>query len=284
MTKRLRPLLGTFVEIAIVDAGYLSPIQCEAAFSAAFSCIEQIQQQLGFHNPASELSRLNASVMEWQKLGASSIKCLKLARALTRISDGKFNCTLGKSVVDKGALPSIATAQNPLTMGCWQDIEIRGTHVRLRRPLWITLDGIAKGFAVDLAIKTLKQHGVASAWVNAGGDMRVYGSCVLPISIRDHCGRDHFMGGLQNAAIATSTSEYTAETPGLLLNAAGNVIAPATWTVIAHSAWRADALTKVAANTAASERSDYIRRFGGNWIALPETIPTATFPPRQLSE
>lgn len=280
MLKRLRPLLGTFVEIAITDAGHLTETQCEAAVGAAFSCIEKIQQQLSFHNPASELSRLNRSVMEWQKLQVSSMQCLKLARALTRISAGKFNCTLGKALVDKGALPPPANSRTPLMIGNWQDIEIRGECVRLRRPVWITLDGIAKGFAVDLAIKTLKQQGVASAWINAGGDIRVYGATVMPISIRDHLGQLHPMGGLHNAALATSTSHYSAQTPGLLLNTEGNEITAATWTVIAHSAWRADALTKVAANLPEQERSDYIRRLGGNWVPL----AGATFSPQQLAE
>ncbi len=280
MIKRLRPLLGTFVEIALAESAHLTESQQEAAFSATFSCIEQIQQQLSFHNPASDLSRLNAAPMEWQQLHASSIRCLKLARALTRISNGKFNCTLGKAIVDKGALPPVANAQTPLVIGTWQDIDIRGNYARLRRPVWITLDGIAKGFAVDLAIKTLKQHGVESAWVNAGGDIRVYGPIIMPISIRDHVGQLHPMGGLQNAAVATSTSQYSSETPGILLDTAGNELTAATWTVIAHSAWRADALTKVAANLPEQERSNYIRRLGGNWVPLTR----ATFSPQQMSE
>lgn len=280
MINRLRPLLGTFVEIAITEHGSLSAAQADAAISAAFCCIEKIQQQLSFHDPASELSRLNTSIMEWQKLQASSMQCLKLARALTRVSTGKFNCTLGKVLVDKGALPPPTSSQTPLMIGSWQDIEIRGLYARLRRPVWITLDGIAKGFAVDLAIKTLKQQGVESAWVNAGGDIRVYGATIMPISIRDHLGQLHPMGGLQNAALATSTSHYSTETPGMLLDAAGNELTAATWTVIAHSAWRADALTKVAANLPVQERSDYIRQLGGNWVPL----TSATFSPQQLSK
>lgn len=286
MLKRLRPLLGTFVEIAIAEPGSLSATQAEAAISAAFSCIEKIQQQLSFHDPASELSRLNSAPYEWHPLTKSSIQCLKLARALTRISAGKFNCTLGKQVVDKGALPPLKTNHPTLASGDWQDLELSGKYARLQRPVWITLDGIAKGFAVDSAIKTLQLLGVASAWVNAGGDIRVYGSAILPISVRDHLGFDHAMGGLQNAAIATSTSTYTEETPGILLTAEGNAIKPATWTVIAHSAWRADALTKVAANTPPAIRSEYIRQLGGRWVQLAgdSHTNTATFSTQQLSE
>lgn len=278
--KRVRPLLGTFVEIAIADAGQLTEQQVQVAVTAAFDCVEKIQQQLSFHNPQSDLTRLNCSLMEWKNLQPFSIHCLKLARALTRISCGKFNCTLGKSVADKGALPTPASTHAPLSIGSWQDIEIRGHQARLRCPLWITLDGIAKGFTVDAAIKTLQLHGIKSAWVNAGGDIRVYGSTIIPISIRDHNNQDHPMGGLQNAAIATSTSLFSAEHPGLLLDNKGEQIAAATWSVMALSAWRADALTKVAANVPEAERKAYVRRLGGNWIP----VSAATFSSQLLSK
>lgn len=269
MQKRLRPLLGTFVEIAILDPGKLTDQQILAATNAAFTRCEQIQQQLSFHHPGSDLTRLNRSVLDWVELHPRSIQCLKLARALTRLSQGKFNCTLGKALVDKGVLPAPDITTRPvLNLGSWHDIEITGQRARLRRPVWVTLDGIAKGFAVDLAIRELQFSGVASASINAGGDLRVYGPAIIPIVVRDHTGRDHPMGGLQDAAVATSTSHYSAEQPGLLLGAKANELHANTWTVISTSAWRADALTKVAANSTASQRAATIRALGGNWVPL----------------
>ncbi|MBD3777296.1 MAG: hypothetical protein IE920_09210, partial [Thiotrichales bacterium] len=50
VTKRMRPLLGTFVEIGIetLDDTQLMNI----AFSHAFHAIEQVQQQMSFHSAA----------------------------------------------------------------------------------------------------------------------------------------------------------------------------------------------------------------------------------------
>lgn len=271
MLKRMRPLLGTFVEIQLVDTGALSDKQCHDALSGAFSAIEQIHNLLSFHQHSSDLSRLNAAQNQWVQLHPRSIQCLKLARALTRISKGAFNCTLGKAIVDKGALPApnyINTRSDWLSIGKWDDIEIQGQQARLRRPLLITLDGIAKGFAVDMAAKYLQHQGVASAWINAGGDIRVYGSAIMPISIKDHLGQLHTMGGLQNAALATSTTNASAQYPGLVLGKKAEPVAAGTWSVIANSAWRADALTKAAANFAEHQRADCVRKLGGNWIAL----------------
>jgi thiamine biosynthesis lipoprotein len=40
----------------------------------------------------------------------------------------------------------------------------------------ISLGGIAKGYAVDIAVKTLSENGIKSALVDAGGDIRVIGN------------------------------------------------------------------------------------------------------------
>lgn len=271
MFKRMRPLLGTFVEIQLVDTAVLSEIQCQDALAAAFSKIEHIHNLLSFHQHTSDLSRLNATQNHWSQLHPLSIQCLKLARALTRVSNGAFNCTLGKAMVDKGALPApelMNTRSDWLRVGKWDDIEIQQQQARLKRPVLITLDGIAKGFAVDKAIQCLQEHGIASALINAGGDLRVYGSAVIPINIRDHHGELHRMGGLHNAALATSTCSASADYPGLLLSKDADTLHPGTWSVIANSAWRADALTKVAANLPELERSDYLFKLGGNLVAV----------------
>jgi thiamine biosynthesis lipoprotein len=155
-----------------------------------------------------------------------------------------------------------------LDCGKWQDIELTATTARLARPVLITLDGIAKGFAVDSAIAEIKRTGINQGWINAGGDIRVFGDVVLPIAVRDHQGKEHLLGGLQNAAIATSTSIATPDFPGVLLNGEGQDLLPMTSTVIAHSAWRADALTKVAAATPLLNRAEYLAQLGGRWVAL----------------
>jgi thiamine biosynthesis lipoprotein len=41
------------------------------------------------------------------------------------------------------------------------------SSVRFRRPLWIDVSGIAKGYAVDRAIERIQQSGARQACVNA---------------------------------------------------------------------------------------------------------------------
>ena len=60
--------------------------------------------------------------------------------------------------------------------GNWRDIVLeKNSTVRFRQRVIVDLGGIAKGFAVDRAVKALKCAGVRSGVVNAGGDLRVFG-------------------------------------------------------------------------------------------------------------
>jgi len=76
-----------------------------------------------------------------------------------------------------------------------------GQQVRLARRVRLDLGGIAKGFAVDQAIAQLRDAGVVSGSVNAGGDLRVLGNrrtrctCVTESADTATAGVDNPCGG-----------------------------------------------------------------------------------------
>ncbi|WP_193161407.1 FAD:protein FMN transferase [Microbulbifer hainanensis] len=276
----MRPLLGTFVEIAAgavkTAAGAVEATaadrgtRAEAAIQSAFDAIANIHALASFQQADSELSRLNASPGQWLPVSRHTLRLLRLARAMTAASDHLFNCTLGGAVIARGALPD--HGGDYLKIGCADDIELEAGRARLARPVRITLDGIAKGYAVDCAIAALKCAGVSSGWINAGGDLRVFGDMALPVSQRRVDGSTRSLGALQNAALATSCAGggVDADVPGLILgpetadaDSAAGIGKPATFSVISRFAWRADALTKVAALAPASERAERVARLGG---------------------
>ena len=67
----------------------------------------------------------------------------------------------------------------------WRDIElVDGNGVRFARPLRVDLGGIAKGYAVDLAVRTLQELEIDRIAVNAGGDLRIAGLQPRTIHLR----------------------------------------------------------------------------------------------------
>jgi thiamine biosynthesis lipoprotein len=257
----MRPLLGTFVEIGAAGGPDTS-----SAITAAFAGIEMLQRLLSFHDPDSDLSRLNRSPGTEIRLHPLSFRVLRLARCFTRASGGLFNCTVGGALVREGRLPDHG-GPLPLEYGTADDIEIFPDRngARLCRPLRITLDGIAKGYAVDHGVRILRRHGVDSGWINAGGDLRVFGDLKLPVRRPEPAGGFSSFGELQRTALATSSVPHIPDSrfPGCIV--AAGTAAPATgmWSVLAAQAWRADALTKVAALAQDAVRESLLRRLGG---------------------
>lgn len=257
--KRMRPLLGTLVEVGVRTAADPLP-----AIEAAFAAMAEVHDLLSFHDTRSDLSRLNRARGKAVRLHPLSLRVLHLARSMTHASGGRFNCTVGGAVVRQGVLPDHGV-NDSLDAGAAEDIELDGAHARLRRPLLITLDGIAKGYAVDRAIRALRRNGAEAGWVNAGGDLRAFGDLVLPIQRREMDGRHTLMGGLRGAALASSCVRTVpdADFPAWIV---GTHAEPGVWSVLASTAWRADALTKVAGVTPPHERAALVRRLGGQLV------------------
>jgi thiamine biosynthesis lipoprotein len=124
-----------------------------------------------------------------------------------------------------------------------------------------SLDGIAKGFAVDRAVDCLLEAGVAGGVVNAGGDLRVFGEASEPIYIRptESPASLIYAGNFRDVALATSGG-------ALLVDPLRRAAAPALGaTVFAADCMTADALTKpcMLDPTGAAELA---RRFGAKVV------------------
>ena len=265
--RRMRPMLGTFVEVGACGQAAADAIE------AAFASLEDAQAWWGFHAPDSDLSRLNLADGARVRLRPQTLRLLRLAVAVMRRSAAAFDCTVGGLLVRQGVLPDHG-GPAPLPRGRVDDIEIGVGWARLRRPVRLTLDGIAKGYAVDRAIAALRRAGAPAGSINAGGDLRVFGELQLPVQRRELDGRFTSLGALRDAAVASSWVAAPGATrdlsfPAQLVAPMGQHPQTGVWTVLARSAWRADALTKVAANTPASRRDALVRSLGGCLLATP---------------
>ena len=138
--------------------------------------------------------------------------------------------------------------------------------VRLARRIALDFGGIAKGFAIDRAVATLRASGARRATVNAGGDLRVMGDELRPVHVRDpvNPGLLRLAGFLANGAVATSGTAATID------RATRRPIRDnKAWSVIAPCCVVADALTKAVAQTGRTEAL-WLTRFGATvWAASP---------------
>lgn len=171
--ERARPLLGTTVKIRVEG---LPGSRVHAAIDTAFAAIARVHARMSFHSGDSDVARLNrAAAGPWIPVAAETCAVLTLAQRIARASEGVFDPTVAADLVRAGRLPAPAHARPPDPAARWDDIVVGDEAVRLRRPLWLDLSGIAKGYAVDRATALLGAFGAMGACVEAGGDLRIFG-------------------------------------------------------------------------------------------------------------
>ncbi len=249
----MRPYLGTFVEIGVSG---LRPATAAQAVERAFARIATVEKHMSAHDPNSDLGKLyRAAPNTTVTLHPWTVKVIAAAWELHRLSDGVFDVTVGDLLARRDLLPAWRVGKTPSRRGAMNDIELLDDRrIRVRRPVRIDLGGIAKGFAVDMAMVTLMRCRPSSAWVNAGGDMRTFGDRDRPLLVRDPAGPSRILriGAIRTGAVATSSGYFTSQ-PGmsqssLIDGRSGRMqVLRDSITVIAPKCLWADGLTKVMA-------------------------------------
>jgi thiamine biosynthesis lipoprotein len=274
----LRPLLGTFVEIAVAGAAVAD---MAAAVEAAFAAIGTVHHLMSFHDEASDVSRLNHGAFEAATgVHRWTYQVLEAALDIHRRSNGLFDIRIAPALQQLGLLPyhggDLARAA-ALTSSHGEIELLTGERVRFGdRAMRIDLGGIAKGFAVDRAIDVLRDLGMPSGLVNAGGDLAVFGPRGLMVTIRDpgHPSRVLCQIELRDAAIASSGPQFNllqssdVTCPAVIDPVSGEpVCAVIGATVSAPSCLLADALTKVVM-TGREASAPLLRHFGASALFI----------------
>ena len=215
MIRRAKPLLGTIVAIAADVA--------PAAVEEAFTAVARVHACMSAQRTESDIGRINREAHRGPiAVDIWTLEVLQHALRVSEATAGTFDVVV------------------PGTGARYTDVVLEDGMVRLRRPARLDVSGIAKGFAVDVAVDVLKRHGARAGSVNAGGDLRFFGSADA-IRIRA-AGTSFRLPALPHPAYATSSGEYGAT----LYDPLNGAIGMLDWsvTVAAATCLVADALTK----------------------------------------
>jgi FAD:protein FMN transferase len=243
--RRAKPLLGTVVDISLPadmpDAAFTQ------ATDAAFARVAQVQACMSFHEAFSDVRAL-ARTPAGTRLQVAPDTWAVLQQALdweTR-SAGLFNVCIAPALVATGQLPQPQDAL-PAQATCLRQalVLVPGLGVEVRATPWIDLGGIAKGHAVDCAVQALQDAGVARGLVNAGGDMRAFGSGAHPVHLRFASGLRQ-VANLHNGALAASCNAADRRPPHINPHNGKAVRSPHSVLVHAPTASWADAFSKIA--------------------------------------
>lgn len=212
MIRRAQPWLGTLVEITALGG---ADDLLNRAVSAAFSEIARLHRAMSFHDGASDVARINrAAPGTVVAVDAATWRVLELAREVAELSGGAFDIACAPWLVEWRLLPAPDAAPQPAPCASGAVFALdEDLRVRKLAAGWIDLGGIAKGYAVDAAVAVLEGAGagVTGGCVNAGGDLRAFGTLRVPVTIRSpHApGQAARQLELCDAALATSGSYFS---------------------------------------------------------------------------
>lgn len=158
----------------------------DAAAAAAFDRIQELNDILSDYDMDSELSKLSHSSGQGKEveLGRDLWAVLEQAQRLAQRSAGAFDITVGPCVNlwrkarREKRLPQPAQLADAREAVGHEKLRLDPRHhtAQLTAPgMRLDLGGIAKGYAVDEALKILRARGVSQALVAGGGDMAVSG-------------------------------------------------------------------------------------------------------------
>ena len=151
------------------------------------SVLDQVDTRMSTYNPNSELSRFNQGTGdEWIAVSNDTYTVVSAALNCANAADGAFDPTIGPLVDLWGFGPRPVPSARPKTSDIeqlldrvgWSQIETDSNKTALRKSRSDTrldLSGIAKGFAVDEVVKTLKSKGLHDFLVEVGGEVRTSG-------------------------------------------------------------------------------------------------------------
>jgi len=180
MIKKSRILMDTQVTVTVISP---SRDSAEKAIDAAFSEIEKIEALTNFYAAGSEISLINKNAgVSATKVSPEILELIGKALSISEKTDGAFDATIGavKKLYDfhKKILPEESILRKKLALVNYRDVIIdrSGSTIFLKKQgMFIDAGGIAKGYAADKAVNTLKKQGIISGLVAIAGDIKAFG-------------------------------------------------------------------------------------------------------------
>ncbi|MFA4842306.1 MAG: FAD:protein FMN transferase [Candidatus Omnitrophota bacterium] len=172
--KDTRVMMGTFIEVTSPE---------EKAGSIAFAEIKRVEEILSKYNPQSEISLLNKTGK--LKVGPDTMYILQKSKEFWLATNGAFDVTVGPLMDLWGfttknyRVPAEEEIEKALLRIGMDKISFNEKNNVVKfnvRGVSLDLGAIAKGYAVDCAVRKLKEAGVTSCLINAGGQIYALGN------------------------------------------------------------------------------------------------------------
>ncbi len=176
--QETRVLMDTFATITVYDRDKDRQAVL-AAIDAAFAGMLEVELLTSCYRDSSQVSRINRAAPRPVEVDSLVLACLQEAQRVSALTDGAFDVTVGPLMrlwdflSDRPRVPDSAAVQALLPLVDYRRVHLDSGQVWLEQAgMGLDLGGIAKGLAVDVAIDSLRAHGITGAMVDARSNLR----------------------------------------------------------------------------------------------------------------
>jgi thiamine biosynthesis lipoprotein len=181
--RQSQTLMGTVVTISVFDTDKPKDV-VQDDINMAFAAIQRVDTMMWGNSENSDVRHINELAGQRSAtVSEATFQVIMEALKLFDKTDEAFDIRVGPLVdawgfnTDHPAIPDSASLEKARSLSTQGGIFVAGQSImRGKEGMKLDLSGLAKGYAVDQAIKVLADHGVQSAIVEAGGDLKVLGT------------------------------------------------------------------------------------------------------------
>lgn len=166
-------LLDTVIEISVSSKNK----DMGDVLHETFELIKKYENKFSYHNPESELNKINNS--KESNIDVDFYRILRTNEDLFALSDSLYDITVGTLTdiwdFDEEIIPTLEDIREAKKFTGFEKITF--TNHKLQKPAGVKLNpgSLSKGFIVDRVIEFLKSKEIISGMVNAGGDISFFG-------------------------------------------------------------------------------------------------------------
>lgn len=184
VVRRTLPVMATTADFTVVHP---DAVWANRAIDAAMAELVRVERLMTRFQPTSDIGRANVLATEAPvSITSETYEVIDRALRWASASDGAFDPGVGRvvelwDVAHRHEPPAASLVRRLEGQRFYRDIELgteKGTSaVFFRSPnVHLDLGGIACGYAVDLAVDSLRRWGIRDALVNVSGDIFALGS------------------------------------------------------------------------------------------------------------
>lgn len=171
-------LMGTFVEITILSKN-------NKLINETVKEMQSLEDKLNIYKENSEINQINSlGKGKLKEISQEAYEVIEKSLYFSKITNGAFDITVSPLLklwhFEEGKLKKIPSQEKINealnSVGWWGIILTSEKEIGFAKDnMSINLGGIAKGYIVDKGVMYLKEKGIKSALINAGGDIYCFG-------------------------------------------------------------------------------------------------------------